>query len=44
MKQAGTLGVNTAESDALWKKYGLWVVYYIKFLKELSYGVVINNF
>lgn len=44
MKQVIIECANSAESDALWQQYGTWTAHYTKFLKELSYDMVLKNF
>lgn len=43
IRQVVTECVNPAESDLFSHQYRLWAFYYTKFLKELSYGVVLKN-
>jgi hypothetical protein len=44
MKQVVSTCINPAESDAMWTMYKKWFNYYINFVKELSYGVVLKKF
>lgn len=44
MRKAITNGVNPAESNALQDQYRDWSNYGFKFLKDLSYGIVLENF
>jgi hypothetical protein len=44
MKQAIQKCINPAESDAIWEQYKKWFNYYLSFVQELSYGVVLKRF
>ncbi|MCI56745.1 hypothetical protein A2U01_0077996, partial [Trifolium medium] len=44
MRQAILNCINPAESDAMWRVYKKWFNYYINFVQELSYGVVLKRF
>ncbi|MCH86403.1 hypothetical protein A2U01_0007260 [Trifolium medium] len=44
MRKAISNCINPTESDAMWKVYKKWFNYYINFVQELSYGVVLKRF
>ncbi|MCH95656.1 hypothetical protein A2U01_0016636 [Trifolium medium] len=44
MRQAIPSCINPVESDAMWKVYKKWFNYYINFVQELSYGIMLKRF
>ncbi|MCI03940.1 hypothetical protein A2U01_0024981 [Trifolium medium] len=44
MRQAIIKCINPAESNAMWRMYKKWFNYYINFVQELSYGIVLKKF